>query len=124
MKNNYKNSYLEFVVVAVIGALSILVLDLFPLWMPNMVHMTMLLLLLAAFATYALFVLREQATDERELFHRMFSARIGFLLGAGAIIVGIAYQSLSHAVDPWLVITLFFMIGGKIAARFYSDKEL
>lgn len=102
--------------------LLLLILFLNPLqfWMPDNFLMLLILLLLLVFAVFASFLWREAASDEREHVHRARAGRVGFLIGAGLLVVGIAVQAWQHTVDVWLVITLGGMILGKISSLIYS----
>jgi len=102
--------------------LLLLILNPFHFWMPMPVHIMILGAAATAFGAVAVFVLRERVADERDALLRSFSGRIAFLAGAGALVLGIAIQSLQHTVDPWLVGTLTVMIVAKTAARLYGDR--
>ena len=108
----------------VLVVLLVLILNPLHFWMPMPVHIMILGALAAAFGAIAVFVLRENAVDEREAAHRSFAGRVAFLVGAGMLVIGIALQSLQHAVDVWLVGVLVFMIVAKMAARLYGDRYL
>lgn len=114
----------EFLAALVLVALLVLILNPFEFWMPMPVHLMILCAALAAFGAFCVFVLREKAADEREAAHRSFAGRVAFLVGAGVAVLGIALQSLNHAVDPWLVGVLVLMIVAKMAARVYGDRYL
>jgi hypothetical protein len=116
-----KNNFLQVCVCVLLIALSIVVLNPMHLWMPDMVHMGVLAALLAAFAAFAAFVLKEQAHDEREVMLRMQSGRIGYLLGAAVLVLGVVYEGLHGTPDSWLIIALLVMLIGKLGAHFYTD---
>jgi len=120
MKNNLKET---IVTVCLIG-LSVLILNPFHFWMPDMMVMCILAVTLGLFALFASFVLRENKLDEREEGHRALAGRNAFLAGAGLLTLGIVFQGYSHTVDPWLVLALVVMIVVKIATRMWSDKNL
>ena len=80
--------------------------------------------LLIVFAFFASYVLREDAYDEREGVHRMYAGRSAFLVGALVIIIGLAVETWTETVDPWLVLALVAMVLAKIGARLYSDRNL
>lgn len=120
MKNNTPR---EGGIALVLVALFIALLNPLGWWMPTMLHMVMLALGIIVFGIYAAFVLREQVNDERDGLHRMHSGRVAFLVGAGALVTGILYQSYTDQIDVWLVFTLVSMVLAKIAAHFYSDRN-
>jgi hypothetical protein len=120
MKNNLK---IEILVSLVLVLLTILVLNPFHFWMPNMMHMIILALTLASFAFFAIFILREKIRDEREVAHRMLSGRVAFITGSTLLTVAIVVQALQDTVDGWLVIVLVSMVISKLATRIYSDTR-
>ncbi len=120
MKNN--NAY-EFIISAVLIVLLIAFLNPFDIFMPTSLVMMMEALMIIIFGIFASLIWRERAADEREGLHRMIAGRIGFLAGAGVLVVGILVQTLSHSVDPWLVIALTAMILAKIIALIYTKNN-
>ena len=120
MKNNLK---IEMVISIVLVILSVLLLNPFHFWMPNMIHMLMLAFTLVIFALFAVFILREKVRDERDTVHRMLSGRVAFITGSALLIIGIVVQSLQHAVDVWLVVVLVAMVLSKLITRMYSDNR-
>ena len=117
------NTVGEIVVGLILVVLFTALLNPFHLWMPSMLHMIMLGLSIVAFGAYALFVMREKTSDERDAVHRMYSGRVAFLTGAAALVAGIIYQSYVDNIDVWLVFILVVMVVAKIAAHFYSDRN-
>ncbi len=116
-----KNNLLQISVTAVLILLAVTILNPFHLWMPDMAHMAVLAALLVGFALFAVFVVREQARDEREEFVRMQSGRVGYLAGALVLVLGIALKGISGAVDPWLIYALLALLLGKLATHLYHD---
>lgn len=121
MKNNLKS---EIGISSVLVVLTVLLLNPFHFWMPNMLHMVVLALTLVIFALFAIFILREKVQDERESAHRMLSGRVAFLTGSALLTLAIVVQSLQDAVDVWLVIVLVAMVLSKLITRIYSDNRL
>ena len=122
MKNNL---LIEIGIVGVLIVLSFTLLNPFHAWMPDMMHMTALAGTLVAFGVLAAFILREQARDERDVAHRSLSGRIGFLVGAAVLVIGILYQQIVHdMLDPWLIYAFMGMVVTKVAVRIYSDRVL
>ncbi|KND47109.1 MAG: hypothetical protein AB199_01615 [Parcubacteria bacterium C7867-004] len=116
------NAYLEGATVLALAGLSLVLLDPFHIWMPDMAYMIVLCCLVAAFGAFAAFVLCERAGDEREDAHRMLSGRMAFLAGSGVLVAGIVLQGLTGPIDPWLIYALCAMVFAKLAARAYSDR--
>lgn len=117
-----KNAWFEVTSAIVFCAIAIALFNPMHLWMPSMTVNVMLAVLVAAFGAFVVFVLREQASDEREEAHRSLAGRAAFLAGASVLVLGIALQSLSHVVDPWLVAALLAMVIAKVAAHVWSDR--
>lgn len=105
-----------------IALVGVLILFLLPgeLLMPMNSETMITVVLSVLFIVFAALVFRESSKDERENVLRMNAGRVSFLLGSVIAIVGILYQSLSHEIDPWLVITLIGMVLAKTLTRFYS----
>ncbi len=114
----------EISVTALIIVISILLLNPFDFWMPNMMLTLILIVALVLFGFFASFILREKVIDERDGVHRTLAGRNAFLIGSGIILAGILVQAYQHNVDTWLVIALIVMIVTKIVTRIWSDKNL
>jgi hypothetical protein len=112
----------ESLVSIALITLLVLIVNPIHLWMPSMLVEMLLVLALVAFGSFAVFVLREHPTDEREGQNRMFAGRTAFLAGAIVLMLGIIIQSLRDALDVWLVYALVAMIIAKIFMYKYSDK--
>lgn len=119
-----RNNLLEMLVTGCLVALAVLLLNPFNFWMPDMMVMALLAVTLGLFGIFASFVLRERILDERDSQHRTLAGRNAFLAGSGILTLAIVVQGYSHAVDPWLVITLITMIIVKILTRVWSDRNL
>ncbi len=115
---------LEVISAIVLIALGVLILNPLHFWMPTMAHMAMLAAAIVTFGIFSVFVLRENARDERDDAHRMFAGRTAFLFGGGVLLLGIVAQSLQDALDPWLVAALVVMVLAKISMRIYSNQYL
>ena len=120
MKNNLKETIITLALIVI----SVLLLNPFHFWMPDMMVMCMLAIALGLFAIFASFILREDMRDERDAQHRTLAGRNAFLAGSGIITLGIVIQGYTHTVDPWLVVSLIVMIVVKIGTRIWSDKNL
>ena len=121
MKNNFLK---ESIVAVVLVVLLVVLANPNDILMPTMAQVTMLAVTLAAFALYASYILREKAIDERDVLHRMFASRAAYLVGSSLLIVGIVHGAWKDELDLWLIATLVAMILTKLAARFYSDRNL
>ena len=120
MKNNLK---IEMIISLTLVILTVLLLNPFHFWMPNMMHMMMLAFTLVTIALFSIFILREKVQDERDTAHLMLSSRVAFLVGSVLLTIGIVIQSLQDAVDIWLVAVLVAMVLSKILTRMYSDNR-
>jgi uncharacterized membrane protein YfcA len=79
---------------------------------------------LIVFALFAIFIWREKARDEREALHTQQAGRVGFLIGAGVLVLGILYETHQGIIDWWLLIALTAMIFGKWISAWYSQRYL
>lgn len=96
-------------------ALSYAFLDPLMVLMPTMAVYVAIALFFSGYIGFALLMWREKVTDEREVAHRAYAARIAYLAGTGVLVIGIIYQVLKlHEVEPLLILTLTVMIYSKI----------
>lgn len=121
MKNRSK---IEVFISIVLVVLSILILNPFRFWMPDMILLLILAITFVVFAMFSIFLIHEKIEDERIVLHRMLAGRMAFLAGSTVLLAGIIVQALSHEVDVWLVIALVAMVLSKLIARIYSDSNL
>jgi len=77
----------------------------------------------ALLAVFAGAVIAEKGGDEREVQHRMHAGRAAFLSGIALLTLALLYQGFTHAIDPWVPLTLFVMVLAKLSARWYSDRQ-
>lgn len=91
--------------------------------MPENMHMATLAGVVICAGIFAVFVLSEGRGDERDDANRAFAGRVAFFIGAVVPIVAILVQTLSHALDPWLVYALVGMVAGKVGARLFADTS-
>lgn len=115
-----KSILIELIIAALFLVLSVALVNPFDLWMPDTVHMMVLAALVVALGSIYVFIVRERSVDEREDAHRMFAGRVAFFAGSIVLLCGIVLQTLSHALDPWLVAALAGMVAGKAIARMWS----
>lgn len=109
---------LALILVVLLFALT----DPFMYWMPEAGAMLALVIAAALALVFAGFVMQENGGDERDVAHRSFAGRVAYLLGLGALTIALLVQGFSHALDPWIPLTLGLMIVSKIAARVYADR--
>lgn len=114
----------EIIVPLMLVVLSVLLLNPFHFWMPDMMVTGMLVALLVLFAIFASFILKERSFDERDNVNRSLAGRNAFLAGSAILMLGIVIQGYKHSIDPWLVVALVVMIVIKIVTRFWSDINL
>lgn len=116
------NNFLTTIVLAVIiTGLAVFSWNPFGIFMPDATAMAIACILLIVVAVFVAVVWRERATDERDAAHQAAAGRAAFIVGVGAITIGIAVQSFAHAVDPWLVGALVAMVIAKIGARTWQE---
>ncbi len=91
-----------------------------PYYMPMGLVYVGMCVLVVLFAAFVVLMWREKGDDEREeqIIHK--ADRIGFLLGSGALIVAIVYNTVVvHQVSDWILGALFVMILGKVISTIY-----
>lgn len=97
--------------------------DLVPFWMPMMGEMIALLLVTICLLLWVAFVLSEEVVDEREVVQAMKSGRVAYVAGLLILLCALVVQVFAHAVDPWLPVALAVMVGSKVIARFYLERD-
>lgn len=116
-----KNSFVsEILISCILLILAVLLLNPFNLWMPQEAYMGMIVALAVFFILFASFIWREKSADEREVLHRNLSGRWAYLAGTTVMVTGVVVQSLRHALDFWLVVSLVAMILGKVTGLVYG----
>lgn len=113
-------NFRDILIAIALVVLALLFLDPFDFFMPTGAQMLLLIAFLVIFAVFAGLIWLEKVSDERENLHRLIAGRLGYILGASGLVIGIAFQSIYHLVDPWLVIALVLMIVGKIIGIIHS----
>lgn len=101
----------------------LLISDVLPFWMPDMLGMIVLLVLAVLMLVWIGFVLRENGGDERDMEHRMYAGRAAYLSGVGVLTLALLAQGFMHAVDPWIPAALGAMLLAKLVARLHLDKH-
>lgn len=116
------NTHTDYILSLLLIVLAVLFLDPFMYWMSDSLVYILAGVLLVLFAVFGIFVWREHAEDEREELHKMIAGRIGYLVGAGILVVGIVYQTITTQPDPWLVSALVGMVLGKVLGAAYGRR--
>jgi hypothetical protein len=115
---------IETIRAVVILGIAILFLNPGHLSMPESMQSMLIIGIILAFLIFAAFILREKSSDERESMHILTAGRISYLVGVGALILGIIVQALEHEIDPWLVFALCAMVFSKLLSRIYSHFKM
>ncbi len=105
-----------------IGLIIILgtLLNPFKMGMSSSLHMALTILLALLAIAFIAFGWKELPADEREAHHRNKAGRIGYLAGTAILSAGIVFQSIEHAVDPWLIAGLGVMVLMKLVSLIVS----
>ena len=117
MKNTFLN---ELTLSVVLVVLAVLFLDPFMLWMPGPVVYMLIGVTVAVFAVFAGLIWKETVRDERDEFHKMIAGRVGYLAGAGVLVLALVWQTLFAHPDPWVVAALVAVVLGKLCGLSYS----
>ena len=115
---------IEIVSAAAIFGIAILFLNIGNLTMPDNIQSMLIVGLIISFLTFSAYLFREKSSDERESMHILTAGRISYLVGVGALILGIIAQALKHEIDPWLVVALCAMVFSKLLTRIYSHFRM
>ena len=117
MNNNF-----IFVGVTVVLVFLLLALgDFLPFWMPDMDEMLVLLAVTLLVTFWTGFIFYERAYDEREIVHRLHAGRIAYASGVAVLTIGLCFQGLADAIDPWLLLALGTMVVTKMIVRLFFD---
>lgn len=119
-----KNKFQEIIITICLVLVTILLLNPFHFWMPNMMVMIVLALTLVLFGIFASFILREKIFDERDAVHSSLAGRNAFLVGSATLTLAIIIEEWNGRLDPWLVIVFIIMLLTKIVTRIWTDKNL
>ncbi len=119
----YHSIWKEILIGIIIILLLLLVLNPGDIWMPTLVQMTCSTILLGTFAIFSFFVWKEKATDEREQQHRLIAGRFAFIIGSGILVIALFAQSITHTVDPWIVVALAAMIISKSIGSIWAKTK-
>lgn len=117
------NTLTHILLTLALLAVLLLISDILPFWMPDMLGMIVLVVLAVLMLVFAGFVLRENGGDERDMEHRMYAGRAAYLSGIGVLTLALLVQGFMHAVDPWIPAALSAMLLAKLLSRLYLDKN-
>lgn len=92
-------------------------------FMSDMFVMTLTCIAAILFFLFVSFVFRERIRDEREELHRYISARLGYLGGAGVLMVMIVMQEFQHTDNDSLMYALGAMLLMKVMGSVYAKKR-
>jgi hypothetical protein len=107
---------IELVSLALTAGLILLLFNPFNIWMPMPFHLLIVATLLISTVVLSLVLLRQLKEDEREQKLRLFSYQAGYMIGMFSLVCGVIFQSFSHQVEPWMVVTLLLMFLSKMVA--------
>ena len=129
MNNNQNTKFqgkflAEISVALVLVILLVLIVNPFDVFMPSMLQLMAAAIAVVVFGIFSSFVLREEASDEREEKHRSLAGRVAFLRGSAVLLVGIVVEVWRDMLDPWLILALVAMVVAKIVTRMYSEENL
>lgn len=120
MKNEFTT---EVLLVSGIIAALFLALNPWHWFMSDMFVMTLMCVASILFFLFVSFVFRERVQDEREELHRYISARLGYLGGAGVLMIIIVVQEFQHTDNDALMYALGAMLLMKVAGSIYAKKR-
>ncbi len=119
MKN--KTIIIHSSVALLISFFALALADLVPFWMPMMGEMTALLIVTVLLCVWVGLILFETVHDEREAGLRHQSGRVAYLTGISVLLLALLIQGFSHAIDPWIPVTLAVMVVAKQLTRLYLE---
>jgi amino acid transporter len=118
---SHKNKKIGSELLASIIVLLTLALLIHPYWMPMGLVVIFIALLAVLVFGLGVFVWREQPRDEREYAVITQSSRTAYLICGAILTIGVAFQTIQHHIDIWLVIGLASMVIVKIMNSIKND---
>ncbi len=111
-------------VIFAVAIIILLVLDLNPFnfYIPDETIMSIIAGLFVAYIAFGIFVWKERAKDEYEIFHQAHADRVAFLSGSTVLVLGIIFQSFT-GLDHWLVYALGVMVLAKLFGLIYMRRK-
>ena len=117
-----KENFSELVIAVLLIGITFVFVN--PYWMPMGLVSTALFVFAALFVAFVIFIWREKKGDERENHLRNIAGRIGYLVGALFLVIGIISETLAHMeVNKWLICTLIAMIVAKIFGFAWAKRK-
>lgn len=110
-----KSLAIEVIAALITIFLVVLLFNPFSLWMPMPTHLFLVGFLLLCILSLSIFLIKQ---DEREHAIRLFAYQASFLVGIVVLTIAVIWQSLSHKVDPWIVLGLVLMLLVKVISLF------
>lgn len=116
----------EFLSEIIVSILLVAVATAFinPYWMPMGIVSTLLFIFAGLFVAFVIFIWKEKRGDERETYLRNIAGRVGYLVGALFLVIGIICEIIKHnMVNGWLIATLVAMIVAKIVGLIWAKRK-
>lgn len=113
-----KSTLTELTIIIITIFLVFLLFNPFQLWMPMTIHLLIIAILLVTVTLLGFLLIKQLHEDEREQKLRLLSSQAGYMSGILVLITGVIFQSFSHQVDSWLVISLVLMFTIKAITMF------
>ena len=118
-----KHHYIQSTVTVLALASLVLLTDPFMNLMPTPTQMLVLMMVAVLLSISVAFIFSEQASDERDVLHRMEAGRIGYGAGLSVLIIALLVQGFSHHIDAWIIIVITIMLAAKVAVRLYDTIQ-
>lgn len=112
---------LDIVLLCGLGVFALLAVAPGSIVMPGTIEMLLLGAVLVLLALFMVLLWNEKPADERELENQAQASRMAYMVGAIVLIGALAVQSLRHAIDPVIPITLLLMIAAKVIIQRLND---
>jgi len=111
------------VVVAVSFALLLLLMtNPWYFWMPDTLVYASVAILFVLAGIFAGVAFRGAPQDEREEAHLFFASRVAYFSGVIVLLLGVSYQAVTSAVDPWLASVLAVMVIGRALGHAWAKR--
>ena len=118
---DFKENFSEILIAALLIVFAGLFIN--PYWMPRGLVSTLLIVFTGLFISFVIFIWREKRGDERENYLRNIAGRIGYLMSALVLVIGIIYEILAHQmVNKWLITALIVMIVAKTLGFMWAKR--
>jgi cobalamin synthase len=87
-------------------------------FMPSSIAMLAIALFVAALCLFAVLIWRESPRDEREAYVLLYSDRLGFVVGAIILSIGLVGAALRHESTTFLALVLSAMVLAKLLGKY------